>query len=809
MIRNALVSVHEAAPDLVQETVDMASGQTTLHILAQAAQKSTITSPNHASDFYRDPNLRESTRLRDVVQEALERASALFSAWPEQMVLSEIVDRCKALLAVPATASVAKLLVFVESLLFKISDWEAYASRETSLQKSTERLTALVVDWRRLELQSWAGLLHTQEMAFRQPVAEWWFRLYEICVEGPRGWDKQAQRLPYIRNVLQAAQMLLDSSPAGQFADRLALMGSFARFTDCLQAYSPIYSSIATALGNLVAFYAPQASRIRAFLQAEKKKIERDVHEVIRLASWKDVNVYALKASAQKSHRQLYKRVRALRKVLETPVARFAEGEVRDERIMPEGGTDALSALHLVHEEYTVLPDDRKYEALSTLPQAIRSAEATVRRLEQVVAAQQSSLAAAASPRPLQVLADSIIQRSQELRSQVPTGSTKEERAKQAKTLTDRKRKAWSSLLSEAKRIGLSPRPSTTLVEQLSSLAVLFDAGPICSDKIIGWHARHQPIAQDIDRYFYRMCALMPNIRAAASHHHPDVASAQLQFSSGFLDSALKIIHSGRKNLQKDLHTLRLLHLHLIKLKQLAKDGIAPVQFIDIPAVVRTYHNTISILRDALQEILDYGTEHSCFMSETDISAFASVEEAIKKCSNQAIAEADRLATLDDAGRTEAPISKTSLEIFHNALETWHGIQETVSVCLSENSRFAYLLQPMLSWMMETSHSLIMNPSESVVAPAKGTTLEAFAHAMSSILVAIQELHALPYQPCVEDVDEYASGGLMLQFQQLAQRTGSLRLGDVEGQLVQFAHSMALSTTDPDEIPLATQLVTR
>lgn len=74
---------------------------------------------------------------------------------------------------------------------------------------------------------------------------------------------------------------------------------------------------------NIHGFYSQFTPRISTFLTTERARIERDVQNLIKLASWKDVNVYALKQSAIRSHHNLYKSVRKLRAVLQKPASDF------------------------------------------------------------------------------------------------------------------------------------------------------------------------------------------------------------------------------------------------------------------------------------------------------------------------------------------------------------------------------------------------------------------------------------------------------------------------------------------------------
>lgn len=74
---------------------------------------------------------------------------------------------------------------------------------------------------------------------------------------------------------------------------------------------------------NIHGFYDQFSPRVKSFITGERTRIDKDVQNLIKLASWKDVNVYALKQSAIRSHHSLYKSVRKLRAVLQKPAGDF------------------------------------------------------------------------------------------------------------------------------------------------------------------------------------------------------------------------------------------------------------------------------------------------------------------------------------------------------------------------------------------------------------------------------------------------------------------------------------------------------
>ncbi|KAK9894542.1 P-loop containing nucleoside triphosphate hydrolase protein [Cystobasidium minutum MCA 4210] len=812
--RAVMAQIHETRDNLLSEDVDSVASQTSLDVLAEAAKHLEQGSKGISPDFYRDGNIAEAYKLYEILQVALQRITELIAEWPEQMVLSDLADRCKALLAIPASAPIAKMLAFVESLLFKIADWEAYASRETSLQTTTDRLTSLVVNWRRLELQSWAGLLRTQENTFREPVAEWWFRLYDLCIQGPQAWQRQSDHSSntpnYVENLVQVVRTFLETSPAGQFSDRLRLVQGFASFTHGLSDALPLYLEISVVLRNVAGFYAQTANRVEDFMREERLKIEKDVNEVIRLASWKDVNIYALKASAQKSHGQLYKRVRALRKVLDTPVSRFIGNDApkgHDNKWTRTIGSQAT--VPTVLQAYT--PSEKLHEAhLATLSRPLVNLKTTVKRLEIVVKADISKAETTTSDGHLEELSDTIIRRSRELRAEQPTASTKEERLKQAKTLMDRKRKAWSSLLAEVKRIGLSPRPPMALIERLKSLSFLFNAKPLSNDFNLGEQILpFEDIAKSVDIYYYRLCALMPQVRSAASQHHSDVIPSQLQAAAGSLDSSLSMLHSSRKDLYHGLRKMGLVMTTHRQLESVARDGVAIEQPQDVGKAVGVYFESFMLLIEALSEVSESGQEHSRFMSDADKRTFMDLQDDLKVHLQASKSVSQGLASLVDMV-SAVPASVTVAATLGEARNAWKSVMQSISTLSHVRARFAYLLDPVASWMNRQLSAMDMatENGDKHVSSSSAAALTAYSSAMSGILVVVQNLEAIQ-EPELEETDEYPDGGLSKQYRQLRERSALLRLDEVELQLQRFTLTLRRLASDPQQVELAKQLVER
>ena len=82
-------------------------------------------------------------------------------------------------------------------------------------------------------------------------------------------------------------------------------------FSDHLRFYqekrSHAMPSIFDIAMNVYNYYSQFLPQIEAAVNNKRKPIMKELKEYVQIATWKDVNVYALKESAKRSHYQLTK----------------------------------------------------------------------------------------------------------------------------------------------------------------------------------------------------------------------------------------------------------------------------------------------------------------------------------------------------------------------------------------------------------------------------------------------------------------------------------------------------------------------
>lgn len=491
-------------------------------------------------NFYADCNVTETRKATEVLHRMIARLVSLIKEWPEQMVLQHLKDRCEAILRLDLFSPVAKVLSAVEHLLLQMEDWEMYANRENTLRAYQHELANLVVSWRRLELTSWQGLLLTQALEFADGASEWWFRLYEATVRGVDAASAEEENgadgsvAAYLEDLVPLLDSFMTSSPLGQFSARLHNLRAFERYSSHLGKHSHASNRAHRILHFTTAYYAQFLDKVNASLSTQQQTLEKEIRNFIKLASWKDINVHALKQSAQKTHRQLYKCVRKFREILRQPVTpHLVPGTAGSEN----ASTFSLPALHL----FTDVPGLPPFSTHDTQAGHLLHLDKTFRNFQHVIQGRAVALIRSISPNNVEDLAAEIITTLQSLATSSPHQSaTAEQRVKFYKALGVRKRKAWSDLLKELKRIGLNANVKPEILEQQSNGRWLREHPLIESMK------ESEEIVEKTEVYLLRLTKLLPDLRTSLANHHPDMGTRDLQRGTNMVASGFSLAIDAR-----------------------------------------------------------------------------------------------------------------------------------------------------------------------------------------------------------------------------------------------------------------------
>ena len=497
-------------------------------------------------DFYQDANIPEAHKGYQVVHAFVERLNLLLVDWPDQMVLHHIKSRCEAILALRLSTPIARILSTLEQLLLHSEDWEQYANRDNTLKAQQQALITQIVEWRRLELSSWQGILETQSYAFLSGMSEWWFRLYEVIIRGAmkakEGDDDAMGVTEYFDSLVPMLDDFMLSSPLGQYSARLQLLRSMEMFVTAIhphhsELHQSTLSRVRLILHSTRQYFAQQESTLTARLSDQRGAVEKEIKEFIKLASWRDVNVQALKQSAQKTHRLLYKSIRKFRDILRQPVTDIVLPSSLDST--RTSFTRELSQQRL--DFATVEPRFPNGSANTQCAQHLVDLPKTFRNFRTHVRSRVLSLVTSSSMTPTEVVAEDVLSTVDSLsNSSIPNNVDKARRQVLMKNLLSRKRKAWSDFMKEMKRAGLSANVKPDILVQQQSLRWLREQPLLASSGVFVLSVK------SIEDYFYKLLRIMPEIRGTLSNHHSDLSTRELQRALMFVESCFTLALRSR-----------------------------------------------------------------------------------------------------------------------------------------------------------------------------------------------------------------------------------------------------------------------
>ncbi|TPX38299.1 hypothetical protein SmJEL517_g00093 [Synchytrium microbalum] len=350
-----------------EEQSKLALGETMLINDIRKSLKQTST------DFYRDANPDQlSQHCMPVLIRFQQRIVELLAQWPEHNGLQSLAMICSRLANMPMNTPIARVLNGLQVLLMKSNDWESYASREVSLKAEMNDLIQLIIQWRKLELSSWMQLLQVEEQRMSDGVSALWIHLYSILVASKSS----------ASNLLDALDEFCLSSPCGEFEARLGMIWNIYQFLKLSQCASNQQGlddeeESTIVIHNIYRFYRLLSPHLSNTINQKKKPIQSQLVDIVKIASWKDVNVYALEASAKKSHHQLMKWVKKYRDVLQEPMLNVLKtvSETGRQTHLIRPGTDKARAIELDrqwvarHNLYGFGPElvDIAWEALESI----------------------------------------------------------------------------------------------------------------------------------------------------------------------------------------------------------------------------------------------------------------------------------------------------------------------------------------------------------------------------------------------------------------------------------------------------------
>ncbi|KAL1301472.1 hypothetical protein AAFC00_005720 [Neodothiora populina] len=494
-------------------------------------------------NIYTSPNLSEAEKTIALMKRIKARFSEIQAVWPEHATLGDVLRTSDEVLEFGHTEPVAKILTKVEKLHSYVHEWQVVASKEYTAAPLYDDLTNLLVSWRRLELSTWARMLDMEAEKCHEDAKNFFFLAYESIVVVPLqlGQTPAAMKL-HVQELIKTLQGFFLSTGLGQFASRLAMIGDLARYVEQRSTVVPSLEIVHTALTNFIAYMKPYTPLVAEAVQKGRQGLEKNMKDIIQLASWKDTNIDALRQSAKSSHRRLFRVIRKFRDVLARPAEGIITAGLPD---LPLAETATALGLRKIQAE---IDDSAKSLCEENLPSwnerpaRFRNLVATINVMHN-----KSSVADAAidSASELHVFVSDTENLASQLRKATPTLLT-EENKEMVKHLKSRKRKLFADVLKELRQMGFKSNLSSDVLARQDSLHAVLAAIPVLE-------------GAEAEKHLYRLLHLMPKVRESSWEHSDDLTGAEVARSVALLESMLLVAIQQRNTLSSVSHDREIL----------------------------------------------------------------------------------------------------------------------------------------------------------------------------------------------------------------------------------------------------------
>jgi midasin len=518
-------------------------------------------------NFYTEPNLGEARKVLTLVTGIKHRFQDLqkIDEIGHHQTLADVVGACDKLFDMRVDEPLAKLITAVEYLYAFLYEWQegGWASRDHKATPLYEKLTNTIIDWRRLELASWAKLFDMEEEKCRHDAKSWWFIAYGAIVFEPCSRLQQGQESleRYAVEVLDILGSYFADSVAGQFSARLSLVKQLKNHLDLLVRDTPALSVIRDAIQNFISLYNRYEKKATEAIRKGREPLDRKMKDVLLLFSWQDKNINALRESSKRSHLKLFRLVRKFRGVLGQSMQSIIGQGVPEEQPLETVGASIMDVTSpAIDEDAAVLcvranpklADDPHWSRLSN-PKLI------IKIMNKLGSLPDSVIEA---PEVLDTFIVDLVSSMNDLRKETP-GTLTDENKEQVKHLKSRKVSLFVETLKAVRQMGFSRNLSTKLLSSQDSTAVVLVKAGVIAD------ASGLQIG-GIEYYYHKTLDLAAKFRKAAHDHHGDLSQEAVDRSIGFLEGILHTMIQQRQRLCGSVHSLDALNCAIADIRELS-----------------------------------------------------------------------------------------------------------------------------------------------------------------------------------------------------------------------------------------------
>ncbi|KAF3354041.1 putative RING finger protein [Verticillium dahliae VDG1] len=492
-------------------------------------------------NFYSDANLPMVRQLISLVNKVelrfheLQQVDEIGFMQP----LADVLTACETLLSLVHTEPLASILPKLEHLHMIVYEWQhgGYAPAIYGAPALYTALTDMIISWRREELKTWARLFDLEAQKCRDDANSWFFMAYQVVVAVPLTLvDKADELQEYAVSLVKELGNYFSTSIVGQFSGRLALLRQMQKHLELLTVDYPSLAVVRDATQNFITFYSRFEAVIDEAIGRGRAPIEKNVKNTVLMASWKDTNINALRESARKSHRSLFRLVRKFRSVLGQPAAPVIEQGLPDKEPITDSGAASIIITPSVDKKALArckkaapqwLKQNKRLDnmdtTLSVMANVTKYSSGTTAASQEAVAFVESLKASIA-----------------ELRKETPP-FLNDENKDQVKHLKTRKRNLFADVLKALRKMGVRHNLGTEDLNRQKTTATVLGSTRA--------YARESEGQDAAEYYFQKAIDIAAKVRPAGLDHHSELTDAEVTRSVGFIEGFVQLLLQQRASL--------------------------------------------------------------------------------------------------------------------------------------------------------------------------------------------------------------------------------------------------------------------
>lgn len=636
-------------------------------------------------NFYTDANLPEARKLVALIHQIQSRFRELQAVDEigHMQPLEDVLVSCRELLQFRHIEPLAKVITKVEKVHTFMHEWQfgGWASRANSALVQYDNLTQTIVNWRRLELSTWAKLFDMETKQCDDDARSWFFVAYKVIVAAPlQNSDKPEMLKDYAQKLLKDLETYFSTAILGQYVQRLQLLKQLSKHLEMIVIDLPNMAIVLGALKNFISLYAQYEKPVKENMKRGKVALEKSMKDVLLLASWKDTNIVALRDSAKRSHHKLFKIVRKFRSLLGQPMDSIIKQGLPEETSVDEG--------HKFYEIPMPFPNV-DLSALALCAESVPNWSQKSKRFVNV--SKTVSMMADAASLPAAVVEGwtyldsflgNIITSTAELQKATPNLLTEDNKDK-VKHLKSRKRKLFADTLKELRRMGFKFNLGANALAKQDSLSVVLANVGVVDELSI----------QGMQYYFLKAVDLAPKVREAVRQHSEDLSSAEVARSIGFLEGILQVLLAQRNNLSSTATDVKELDTML----KMVKGLWAPKQYdIQLGKLTSDHERVLRWLPNILAVAVDLIKIHSK-LGKTDSK---DVQNFVASWNDRFISFAMRLDHFSSL--PDHVVATNRLELLSEVDEAVRELNSELLTSIEKHPDLAFITRQILPWTKVT-----------------------------------------------------------------------------------------------------------